>query len=481
MTNYKRKELIFNATISARDFTLENVFCRIYLPIKVTDDIELRFYPNKEQSEILSKPDTRLSIFSISGEIRNSPDEIQQTISAKKVVSRGLSTDSRGYNVSETKFRGNALDLRITHHVNHLGTAQIFEGNFWISPNHLLESSFIFNRSRLGEISFESPHNFKFRVDENIELTFEDVYQNTKNEQDDEVHFFETIASFLVEGKKSEEIDFNELLAKFKDILLLASFAARQSCHCFGWSTYDTKVDITQYLRDKSKPDDLVLKRKFYFRDAIIDIADFEEFLPIAFENFVKFSEIDVLRRIINFTIPNSRKTIEGEFVTLYAALEMLVSHYRKGNDLEFILKSKYFKKVRSSLKAEIEKLEIEDGQKKMMQDKLSELNRVPFVTAFDEFCKTYSVDLQDLWSVTDNTNGITLAQVRNRLVHGEHFNNEDNFALTYAKDHLQWTVERMILGVLNFPVTKSQIHSSRLGNWYSYTKWNDYQKVLTK
>ena len=98
-----------------------------------------------------------------------------------------------------------------------------------------------------------------------------------------------------------------------------------------------------------------------------------------------------------------------------------------------------------------------------------------------DDFCKTYSVELQDLWSVTDNKNGITLAQVRNRLVHGEHFDNEDNFALTYAKDHLQWTVERMILGVLKFPVTKSQVHPSHLEHWYSYTKWNDCQKILTK
>jgi hypothetical protein len=92
------------------------------------------------------------------------------------------------------------------------------------------------------------------------------------------------------------------------------------------------------------------LKRNFYFGDAIIDIAGFEEFLPIAFDNFVKFPEVDVLRRIINFTIPNSKKTIEGEFVTLFAALEMLVSHYRKDNNIEFILKNNPFKKVRSNL-----------------------------------------------------------------------------------------------------------------------------------
>jgi hypothetical protein len=159
----------------------------------------------------------------------------------------------------------------------------------------------------------------------------------------------------------------------------------------------------------------------------------------------------------------------------------MLVSYHHKSNGLEFILKSNPFKKVRSNLKAVIEELDIEESQKKMMQDKLSELNRVPFVTAFEAFCENYSVDLQDLWSVADNSNGITLSQIRNKLVHGEHFTREENFALLYAKDHLQWTVERMILGVLNFPVSKSQIHPDHLGNWYSYTEWQNYQKVLTK
>ncbi len=481
MGNYKREDLIFYATISAKDFVLENIFCRIYLPVRVADEIEIRFYPNKEHSEILQKRDNRLSIFTINGEIKNHLNEIQQSIYAERVISNGLSTDSRGYNVSETKLSGKALDLRITHHLNHSKVPQVFEGNFEISPNPLLQSSFIFNSSRLGEISFTHPHNFKFTINEKTELVFEDVYKSCKNEHDDNVHFFETIASFLIKGGTSESAKFDEIFEKLKIILLLASFAARQSCHCFGWSTYDTKSSITQYLRDKTKPSDSVLKRRNYDRDGVIDLADFNEFMTIAYDSFIKFPDTAILTRVINFAIPNEEGTIESEFVTLYAALEMLVSHYRKSNNLEFIIKNNPFKKVRNGLKTIIEELEIEPFQKKMMQDKLSELNRVPFVTAFDEFCKNYSIEFQDLWSVTDNTDGITLAQVRNRLVHGEHFEAEDNFALTYAKDHLQWLVERMILGILNFPTSKSLVCPERLGIWYSYTKWSEYRQILTK
>ena len=449
MSDYKREELIFDATITAQDFVIENIFCRIYLPVKVADQIEIRFYPDKEQAKKLENY-RNLYIFSLRGEIRDYLGAINKIISSERIISNGISRTFYGVNANETKWSGTVLDLMITHYVNHQNVPDVFEGVFTISHNPLLKSSFIFDTTRIGEIRFEHPKNFKFRIDENVELTFEDVYKRCKNDQDDNVHFFETIASFLVEDEQSKYVEINEILAKLDDILLLSSFAARQRCFCFGWSTYDTKTSVIKYLRNKSKPNEAQLREKL--GDLIVELAEFKEFMNVAYKSFKNFPDLDVLRRIINFAIPNEKKTIVSSFVSLYAALEMLVSHYRKGNDLEFILENNPFKKVRNNLKIVIEELGIDDTRKKMMKDKLSELNRVPFVTAFNAFCDKYSVELQDLWSVTDNTNGITLAQVRNKLVHGEHFTREDNLALTYARDHLQWTVERMILGVLTFP-----------------------------
>lgn len=481
MTNYKREEHIFNATIVKGDFVLENVFCRVYLPIKVADPIEVIFYPNKEQTKIIVKTGKDLGIFSFSGEIRDYYNELQFTINSETTISRGLKTKTGSYDVQEAILTGNAIDLRITHHLKHSSKQNFLEGSFFISPNHLLRSSFIDSRSRLGEINFESVRNFKFRINEDTELVFEDVYRHCKNENEEEVIFLETIASFILNNEKNDSSKFTETWESLEDLLVLASFAARQRCNCFGWRGYDFNSSVTQYLRNKSKPSEAILKRKFRYGDEVIDIAEFQEFINVAYECYRNFSDVDVLRRIINFTIPDEKDTIESGFATLYAALEMLISYHRKSNDLEFIFSGSEFKKIRKSIKTHIDGFDLEDDVKKMMQDKLSELNRVSFNTAFEHFCTHYKVELQDLWSVTDNNNGITLAQIRNKLMHGEHFNSEETFAITYAKDHLQWIVERMILAVLNWDISRSEISSHRLSGFYSYQDWTKYRDILSK
>jgi hypothetical protein len=479
MSDYKRKELDFYSTIITPEFSMDNVRCRIYLPVKVADEIEVVFYPTQEQAKGLEAA-KHLFVFSIKAEIKDFFGVVEETIFSEKILFRKLIRKSLAVNVSYSELHALALDLRITRHLNYTDSPEAVEGNFWITYNPLLRTSYFPHFSRLGEIRFKDPKNFKIKVDDATKLKFEDVYISCKNEHGDNVHFFETIASFQINGETGDSPKFKEIFNQLEDILLLTSFATRHRCYCFGWTIYDGKENVTQYLRDKAKPSDSLLK-KSYNEDGVIGISDFEKFMRDAYKGFIAFPDKDILRRIMNFVIPNDKGTIESEFVTLYSALEMLVSHYRKNKDLEFILKSNQFNKVRKKLKTSIEELKLQPIQMKRMQEKLSELNRVSFSTAFEQFCKNYKVNLQDLWSITDNSDGITLSQIRNRLVHGEHFTYEETRALPFAKDQLRWTVERMILGVLKFPVSKTLIHSSCLGHYYSYTDKIKYQKILTK
>jgi len=78
-------------------------------------------------------------------------------------------------------------------------------------------------------------------------------------------------------------------------------------------------------------------------------------------------------------------------------------------------------------------------------------------------FCEHYSVKLDDLWSVLDYNGGISLSQIRNKLVHGEHYENKHYGAILCAKQHLKWTIERMILGILNWSIDKSEISPVKL------------------
>jgi hypothetical protein len=148
---------------------------------------------------------------------------------------------------------------------------------------------------------------------------------------------------------------------------------------------------------------------------------------------------------------------------------------------LELIVGSDEFKSIRKELKRSIDALTIiVDEKKTLMKQKLSELNRVSLGAAFEEFCKHYSVHLTDLWPVVKSDSGMSLNDVRNKLVHGEHFGPDQYEALNFAELHLRWTVERMVLSVLNWPIDKSRVSPESLQGWIAYKEWKTKQASLS-
>jgi hypothetical protein len=197
---------------------------------------------------------------------------------------------------------------------------------------------------------------------------------------------------------------------------------------------------------------------------------------------FASFRPQDALRRAISFTVPAKDGTLDSEFVSLYTAVEILVLQLRRSTGLEFIVEPSEFKNVRKQLKRCIDALTtmVDEEKKSLMKQKLSELNRVSFATAFEEFCKHYSVQLADLWPVVKSESGASLTDVRNKLVHGEHFGPDQYEALIFAELHLRWTVERMILSVLNWPIDKSNVSPQFLKSWIAYNEWKAKQPTVS-
>jgi hypothetical protein len=63
--------------------------------------------------------------------------------------------------------------------------------------------------------------------------------------------------------------------------------------------------------------------------------------------------------------------------------------------------------------------------------------------------------------------------EIRHRLVHGDPFQSRPLEALTCAREHLRWVVERMLLSVLGWPVSRSNVSGDYLLAFSrSYTKW---------
>jgi hypothetical protein len=227
----------------------------------------------------------------------------------------------------------------------------------------------------------------------------------------------------------------------------------------------------------------------------LVDIAHFTKFIRTAYRRFNKIEPREYLRQAINCAIPDENLTLESSFVTLYEGLESLVLYFRRREkkQLEYVFPpnetgqgSKW--KERNQLIEDVKQflnqhplLKNSKTKRNLLFDNLLGLNRVSFRTAFEKMCKHYAADLSDLWPITGNAKGWSLSTIRNKLVHGEHFNPRQIYALIAAKEHLQWMVERLILATLGWDISKSKVSKDYLSrNRRIYQNWKADQKILS-
>jgi hypothetical protein len=74
----------------------------------------------------------------------------------------------------------------------------------------------------------------------------------------------------------------------------------------------------------------------------------------------------------------------------------------------------------------------------------------------------------------------LSLAEIRNRMVHGVVFTPTQEGGLFAAKIHLTWYVERLLLAFLGWPLERSLV-GNFLRHMTAYNSWKDDQEVLSK
>lgn len=199
--------------------------------------------------------------------------------------------------------------------------------------------------------------------------------------------------------------------------------------------------------------------------EPLIDESNLEEFVETA-ANLIKQSELrDILCRAINFSVCAPAAHLDISFISLYAALESVLTFFRRQDEYE-IMPSEDFGQVERDLKRWLKQhplLTNENARRGLIYEKIRELNRFPFSYVFQAFCRRYSLDLSDLWPVLGRRDEWPLMEIRHRLVHGDPFASRPAEALLCAREHLRWTVERMLLGVLGWPVDRSNVSRERL------------------
>jgi hypothetical protein len=256
--------------------------------------------------------------------------------------------------------------------------------------------------------------------------------------------FYETFS--VSRWRAGETISFRELVAGFRagnpdiltvskdldDFLLLTSFATRHRCVCTGWTYTNSHGDLIEhYRRDIAIPKEKTISTN----DTLIDIAEFPKFIRAAYRSFCRFTEKEQFRSALYPLVNDADSPTEMSYFGLFSALESALLFA----DRTFHLFPK-------------------------RHQTLHERWRL--------FQARYSVDVSDLWPLTDRTGGITLAGLRNKVAHGEYLNPAQTLALLYAGQHLRWTVERVVLSLLGWPVPQSKVRPSFLAHMHAYHNW---------
>lgn len=203
----------------------------------------------------------------------------------------------------------------------------------------------------------------------------------------------------------------------------------------------------------------------------LIAAADIDEFLATALPS--KSTELnDIFYRAVNFALAPANTNLEAGFLVTFVAVESLLTFFRRQDNYK-ILKREAFGAFERDLKKWLKEhpaLAGEARKRALIYEKVPELNRYPFSYVFKGFCEHHSLDLSDLWPVVGNHAEWPLTEIRHRLVHGDPFKSRPSEALACAHTHLSWVVKRMLLSVLGWPITRSNVsreNLSRISNYH--------------
>jgi hypothetical protein len=450
----------FFATIHTPSAVVKRVRCRLWLPKKVSAEPRFEFYPTQAQAEHFLG--SRLNPYAVTGKVELSRTQIT-TITADEVWTDSVPRRNLDRVRSETIFMGVPWDLRVYEHHHRTRRAKSSVRavtHYLLTPSDELTP--IISTWRRRKVL----QRIVIRVAAGRRLQF--VETERREQHDDAICLVRELAAkenHFIPSDRLGVVD-EEQLHRIDDLLALVSFASRHRVACLSLSSrgYDGSW-LRFYRRHISRPP----TRKQERHEAVIDLADFEDFLPVAHVGFIATGRHELIRHALYVSVPSRNQTVESRFATVFAAVESLVLWFRRQNDLEYAVGETEWTQLKGDLVAFIRQHELLSGDpvKKRrggaVRANLNALRRISFNTAFGRFCSTFGVPTEDLWPMTTQRGDVGLVDIRNRVVHGSVFDHRQFSALATAAEHLDWLLERMLLRVLGWPLDRSNVSGERL------------------
>lgn len=241
--------------------------------------------------------------------------------------------------------------------------------------------------------------------------------------------------SITVEG-------FKDPLTAKRDVdilILLASFASRELSISAHWS-YETKEQCFQFWQFN-----ISKFRKRYEREEPVVPRDRDEcraFLQTAFDKYSTTPMHQPLFEAAIYTLLNNQTTLEVDIARLFSAIQGAL----------------YF----------------------ATQVPINPQKRPSNGDLYRKFLTAHPSVSDGLWPLIDRQAGPPLTDLRNAIVHGEAFSEQEWTALSYAGEHLRWHLERIILVALGWDIEKSTVSKGTLGLFTAYQNWQQQRNQLT-
>jgi hypothetical protein len=329
---------------------------------------------------------------------------------------------------------GNPETLRITQKL--LGSRkgnEIDRGSFQLSEIPVVNAAAIVSRSYTGNVRVRRITTPTFTLASGIRISFVRHYYHQKTSDTTAASSETTTSSELSAEfrtlRKIGHSEFREAETDFEDFLLITSLAARYRCSFSGWEYSAGRTLVKHEYFNRIKPS----LRIPSINETLIDIVDFPAFVRKAYRTYRSLPNRELVERAIQ-TLTAERGFLEDRYVSLFAGLQSLLwFSYRSGGGTE---------------------------------------TRVSIKKLFSLFVQSRQIELGDLWPLFDETNGASLYKIRNAIAHGEYLPPQKVLAISYAAENLSWTLERMLLCVLGWPLEKSKVRPESLRTWLGAIDW---------
>lgn len=328
---------------------------------------------------------------------------------------------------------------------------------FRITPNGHLSDVAILIQSYDGSCKVKRARQLSFELMESAFLKFERRYSwsATKSSHTTLRHVYQ-VATLDLAGDYHEPSTIKAaILPKLEDLLLLTSFASSRRCICLRWDVSDSSGRSSYY--DLGRVGRPLRDEPPVFNTGLIPLHEFKEFLEVAWPIFQNSPYVQALRSAIHALLPMTERTEEGQFTAMFSALEELALVFKRQSKNERLLGSAQWKRLSKNFEAVLDDGSLAEDVRQQIKEKLGELNRAPVKRVLTDFIAHNGAETADLWPLfSDRRDG--LINIRNRIIHGDMDTGASIGSLSVATRHLRWTLERIVLAILNWPVEKSEI-----------------------